>query len=184
MSAQPPPAWLALARWLVAPRQREEAEGDLLELWARLTERDARVPALRFWREALSLAIASRRRTHAATTAHLRHPAGELRMAILHELAQDIRYALRVLRRAPGFSLATISMLTLGIGLVAGSYSVVNGLFLRPWPVPDSDEVVVANAERREGPASASVDDGFSFGAYEHIRTHARAADYVAMAGQ
>ena len=38
MSDQPPPAWLAFARWLVAPRQREEAEGDLIELWARVTE--------------------------------------------------------------------------------------------------------------------------------------------------
>ena len=102
-------------------------------------------------------------------------------MALLHELAQDARYALRFLRRAPGFSLATISMLTFGIGLVAGGYSVVNGLFLRPWPVHDSDEVVVASAERRGQPAAGRIDDGFSFGAYEHIRAHARAADYVAM---
>ena len=100
---------------------------------------------------------------------------------MLHELAQDARYALRFLRRAPGFSLATISMLTFGIGLVTGGYSVVNGLFLRPWPVPDSDEVVVASAERREQPAAGRINDGFSFGAYEHIRAHARAADYVAM---
>ena len=68
MSAQPPPAWLALARWLVAPRQREEAEGDLIELWLQVTECGARGPALRFWREALSLAIASRRRTHPPAT--------------------------------------------------------------------------------------------------------------------
>src|SRR5688572_29335569 len=102
-------------------------------------------------------------------------------MAILQELAQDARYALRFLRRAPGFSLATISMLTFGIGLVAGAYSVINGLFLRSWPVPDADQVVVASAERREQPAAGRIDDGFSYGAYEQIRTHARAADYVAM---
>jgi putative ABC transport system permease protein len=72
-------------------------------------------------------------------------------------------------------------MLTFGIGLVAGGYSVVNGLFLRPWPVPDSDQVVVASAERRGQPAAGRINDGFSFGAYEHIRAHARAADYVAM---
>src|SRR5688572_12607837 len=64
-------------------------------------------------------------------------------MAIVQELAQDARDALRFLRRAPGFSLATISMLTLGIGLVAGAYSVINGLFLRPWPVPDADHVAM-----------------------------------------
>ena len=65
MSAQPPRAWLAVARWLMAPSQREEAEGDLIELWARVTERGDRPSSRRFWREALSLAIASRRRTHA-----------------------------------------------------------------------------------------------------------------------
>ena len=181
MSAQLPPAWLALARRLVAPRQREEAEGDLIELWARLIERGARRPALRFWRDALSLAIASRRRTHAAATAPHQHSPRGARFAMLHEFAQDSRYALRFLRRAPGFSLATISMLTFGIGLVTGGYSVVNGLFLRPWPVPDSDAVVVASAERRGQPAAGRINDGFSFGAYEHIRAHARSADYVAM---
>jgi predicted permease len=181
VSAQPPPAWLALIRWLVAPHQREEAEGDLIELWARITERGARGPVLRFWREALSLAIASRRRTHVPATAPHLYFTRRVWMAMLHDLAQDARYALRFLRRAPGFSLATISMLTFGIGLVAGGYTVVNGLFLRPWPVPNSDEVVVASAERRGQPAAGRINDGFSFGAYEHIRAHARAADYVAL---
>lgn len=182
MSAQPPSSWLALARRLVAPRLREEAEGDLIELWARGTERGPGGRALRFWREALSLAIASRRRAPGFATASHQHFTRGVRMAMFHELAQDARYALRLLRRSPGFSLATIAMLTIGIGLVAGGYSVVNGLFLRPWPVPDSDAVIVASAERREQPAAGRINDGFSFGAYEHIRAHARAADYVAMA--
>jgi putative ABC transport system permease protein len=180
VSAHPPRPWLALARSLVAPRQREEAEGDLIELWARLTERGAGAPALRFWREALSLAIASHRTSAPATAPH-RHFTRGMVMAMLQDCAHDARYALRFLRRAPGFSLATISMLTFGIGLVTGGYSVVNGLFLRPWPVPDSDDVVVARAERRGQPAAGRIVDGFSFGAYEHIRTNARAADYVAM---
>jgi predicted permease len=177
----PPPAWLALARWLVSPRQREEAEGDLIELWACLNQRGARRPALRFWRDALSLAIASRRRAESPAAALPRRSPQGAGIAMFHEFVQDARYALRFLRRAPGFSLATISMLMFGIGLVTGGYSVVNGFFLRPWPVPDSDEVVVARAERRGQPAAGRINDGFSFGAYEHIRAHARAADYVAM---
>ena len=181
MSAQPPSAWLALARWLIAPRQREEAEGDLIELWACLSDGGDRAPALRFWRETVSLAIASRRRTHEDGIKVQREFATGVRMAILHEFPQDARYALRFLRTAPGFSLATISMLTLGIGLLAGAYSIANGLFLRPWPVSAADEVVIASAARREQPAAGRISDGFSFGAYEHIRTHARAADYVAM---
>jgi putative ABC transport system permease protein len=182
MIPQPPPRWLTVVRRLVAPHQREEAEGDLIELWARLTERGVPRPALRFWREALSLGIASRRRRHPlAGERHGRSTTG-VRLAMLHDFAQDARYALRCLRRAPGFSLATISMLMFGIGLVAGGYSIVNGLFLRPWPVPNSDDVFIARAERRLQPAAGRINDGFSFGAYEHIRTYARAADYVATA--
>jgi predicted permease len=181
VSGQPPPAWLALVRWLVASHLREEAEGDLIELWARATAQGGRRPTGRFWREALSLAIASHRRRRAPTTAAPQHRRGGQPMAMLHELVQDGRYALRFLRRAPGFSLATISMLTLGIGLVAGAYTAVNGFFIRPWQVPDADQVVVARAVRRERPATGRIYDGFSFGAYEHIRTNARAADYVVM---
>jgi putative ABC transport system permease protein len=182
VSTLPPAAWLALARRLVAARHREEAEGDLIELWTRGHERRGRPPTVRFWREALSLAIASRRRSRPGPAAPDRHFSQKgFGMAILHDLAQDTRYALRFLRRAPGFSLASVSMLTFGIGLVAGAYSVVNGLLLRPWAVPRSGEVVVASAERRGQPAAGRIRDGFSFGAYEHIRAHARAADYVAM---
>jgi putative ABC transport system permease protein len=183
VSARPPVVWLALARWFVAPRRREEAEGDLLEWWAQSADRGVRPSGPRFWREALSLAVASRRSqpSLAGALSSVNQP-GTSRMTLLSDLAHDVRYALRFLRRAPGFSLATISMLTLGIGLVAGGYSVVNGLFLRPWPVPDADRVFIAKAERREQPAAGRITDGFSFGAYEHIRTYARAADYVAMA--
>lgn len=182
MKAQPPAWWLRLARRLVAPHQREEAEGDLHEMWTQRADRGARHPSLRFWREVLSLALASRRTKHALMTGPQRNPVGGPRMTLFHDAIQDVRYALRFLRRAPGFSVATISMLTLGIGLVAGGYTVVNGLFLRPWPVPDSDDVFIARAERRERPTAGRINDGFSFGAYEHIRTHAHAADYVAMA--
>ena len=67
------------------------------------------------------------------------------------QLMQDTRYALRGLRRSPGFTLAAIGMLTLGLGLVAGGYTVVNGLFVRGWAVPDNSRVFTG---RRSGHSS------------------------------
>jgi predicted permease len=94
---------------------------------------------------------------------------------------QDVRYALRTMRRQPGFTLAAIVMLAIGLGLVAGGYTVFNGLFVRGWAVPDNGRVFKAAAERVAAPSVGYVDDGFSAGAFEFLRRNAKAADYVAL---
>jgi len=65
----------------------------------------------------------------------------------MRTLLPDLRYALRTLRRAPGFT--AVAVLTLGLGIGAGSaiFRVINAAFLRPVPAPQLDRVVVISED-------------------------------------
>jgi predicted permease len=55
---------------------------------------------------------------------------------------QDLRYAMRMVRRQPVFSLTAILTLALGIGATTAMFSVVNGVVIKPLPYPESESVV------------------------------------------
>ena len=56
---------------------------------------------------------------------------------------QDLRHAVRGLRRQPGFTLTATLTLALGLGLAIGLFAVVDAVLLRPLPFADQDELVV-----------------------------------------
>ncbi|MEK6409525.1 MAG: ABC transporter permease [Acidobacteriota bacterium] len=64
-------------------------------------------------------------------------------MAMIQDVLQDIRAAVRGMRRAAGFSGAAILVMTLSIGVVAALFGVVNAVWFRPLPYPDSRQLTM-----------------------------------------
>jgi predicted permease len=60
----------------------------------------------------------------------------------LEQLTQELRFAMRVFRKSPGFAATAAVTLALGIGSTAAVFSVVNAVLIRPLPYPDPDRLI------------------------------------------
>src|SRR5688572_5730503 len=62
---------------------------------------------------------------------------------MLNEFAQDVRYGIRGLLKAPAFTAVAILTLALGIGANSAIFSFVDGVLLKPLPYPDPERILL-----------------------------------------
>jgi predicted permease len=92
----------------------------------------------------------------------------------LTDFLDDVRYAIRSLRRTPGLTAFVVVTLALGIGMTATPFSMLDALVFRPYPVPHPRDVVTLVSTSRDNSF-----DSFSYREYLDIRGHTKSYDGV-----
>ena len=89
-------------------------------------------------------------------------------------LPDEIRYALRLLARNPGFTAVAALSLALGIGANSAIFSLADALLLRPMPVPQPSAVVTISTDKPDDVG------GMSYADYRDFRAHSHSFDGIA----
>jgi predicted permease len=93
------------------------------------------------------------------------------RAELMHGVAQDIRFALRTIRRTPVFALVAVLTLALGIGTNAAVFSAVRAVLLKPLPFGNPDRLVAISLPKQQS---------FSKARLEEIRRRQRTLEEIA----
>jgi predicted permease len=93
------------------------------------------------------------------------------RVRLIEDLAQDLRYGLRTLRKSPGFTAVGALSLALGIGANTAIFSLVDAVLLKTLPVKDPEQLVALEAFDQHGKRKKI----FSYPLFERLRDRSQA---------
>jgi predicted permease len=102
---------------------------------------------------------------------------------------QDLRYAIRGLRKSPGFTVVALLTLSIAIGATTAVFSVINGILLRPLPYPNQDRLIALsnvypkNPQRTEPVSGTDVAHWRGNQVFEHLEFVSH-PDIVAMSSE
>jgi predicted permease len=91
-------------------------------------------------------------------------------LPFIESLLQDLRFALRMLRKNPGFAIVAVTTLTLGIGAATAIFSVIYGVLIRPLAVPEGRQVLEVVLTYR----SELSQDAFTYEQFRYLQDHTR----------
>jgi hypothetical protein len=95
-------------------------------------------------------------------------------LPLVENFLQDVRFAIRGLRRTPGLTAFVAITLALGIGMTLATFSMVDALIFRPYPVPHPGNIVTLGSTTPDTPF-----DSFSYREYRDIRDKTTSYDGV-----
>jgi putative ABC transport system permease protein len=96
----------------------------------------------------------------------------------MNEWMQDVKYAWRLLRKAPGFTLVVVVTLGLGIGANTAIFSVMNAVLLRPLPYEQPAQIAALTRQREQ---TGERNPSWSIPDFKDLQTQTRALENVAV---
>ena len=151
MAPSPPRLAQTLLRWTLPSDDFEVISGDLDEALDAMPSSRSGAARFWYWRQVASI-VGSRLRT--ATFG-----AGDPQPTrVMMAFRQDLAYALRSLRKQPGFAAMAVLMLAVGIGANVAIFALVNAVLLKPMPFPDPTRLMIVHmlAPDRQTPGVSS----------------------------
>jgi putative ABC transport system permease protein len=135
---------------------------------------------VRVWRLALADLVATAWRERQAARAGRFRRAEDVNSGDpMGSLIQDVRYALRTLRRSPGLVAVVVLSLALGMGANSLIYSVVDGVVFHPFRFPQADRVVLLGASYPKFGVERRFIETFSAGDYTDVERQSRTLQHV-----